>query len=148
MTDKTSPAQRSIRRHLLGGLAVVALLAGGGGGLTATTELSGAVIAPGVMVVDTNVKKVQHPTGGVVGELRVRDGDQIKAGDVVVRLDETITQANLAIVVKSLTELWARQGRLEAEREQRERGVCHSAPLALRARHVWRPSRPPARRYL
>jgi HlyD family secretion protein len=117
MTDKTSPAQRSIRRHLLGGLAVVALLAGGGGGLTATTELSGAVIAPGVMVVDTNVKKVQHPTGGVVGELRVRDGDQIKAGDVVVRLDETVTQANLAIVVNGLTELWARQGRLEAERD-------------------------------
>jgi HlyD family secretion protein len=117
MTDKTSPAQRSIRRHLLGGLAVVALLAGGGGGLTATTELSGAVIAPGVMVVDTNVKKVQHPTGGVVGELRVRDGDQVKAGDVVVRLDETVTQANLAILVNGLTELWARQGRLEAERD-------------------------------
>ena len=117
MTDKTSPAQRSIRRHLLGGLALVALLAGGGGGLTATTELSGAVIAPGVMVVDTNVKKVQHPTGGVVGELRVRDGDQVKAGDVVVRLDETVTQANLAIVVNGLTELWARQGRLEAERD-------------------------------
>jgi len=117
MTDKTSPAQRSIRRHLLGGLALVALLAGGGGGLTATTELSGAVIAPGVMVVDTNVKKVQHPTGGVVGELRVRDGDEVKAGDVVVRLDETVTQANLAIVVNGLTELWARQGRLEAERD-------------------------------
>jgi HlyD family secretion protein len=117
MTDKTSPAQRSIRRHLLGGLAVVALLAGGGGGLTATTEVSGAVIAPGVMVVDTNVKKVQHPTGGVVGELRVRDGDEVKAGDVVVRLDETVTQANLAIVVNGLTELWARQGRLEAERD-------------------------------
>ena len=98
MTDKTSPAQRSIRRHLLGGLALVALLAGGGGGLTATTELSGAVIAPGVMVVDTNVKKVQHPTGGVVGELRVRDGDQVKAGDVVVRLDETVTQANLSLI--------------------------------------------------
>ena len=96
---------------------MVALLAGGGRRLAATTELSGAVIAPGVMVVDTNVKKVQHPTGGVVGELRVRDGDQVKAGDVVVRLDETVTQANLAIVVNGLTELWARQGRLEAERD-------------------------------
>jgi HlyD family secretion protein len=121
MTDKASAspqsAQRSIRRHLLGGLAVVALLAGGVGGLAATTELAGAVIAPGVMVVDTNVKKVQHPTGGVVGELRVRDGDRVKAGDVVVRLDETITQANLAIVVKSLNEMQARLARLEAERD-------------------------------
>ena len=117
MSKAQSSAQRSIRRHLLGGLAVVALLAGGVGGLAATTELSGAVIAPGSLVVDSNVKKVQHPTGGVVGELRVRDGDQVKAGDIVVRLDETITQANLAIVVKSLNELQARHARLEAERD-------------------------------
>jgi HlyD family secretion protein len=114
--DKGS-AQRSIRTHLLAGLAVVALLAGGVGGLAATTELSGAVIAPGSLVVDTNVKKVQHPTGGVVGELRARDGDKVRAGDVVVRLDETITQANLAIVVKSLNELQSRLARLEAERD-------------------------------
>ena len=52
-------------------------------------EIAGAVIAPGELVVDSNVKKVQHPTGGVVGELRVRDGDRVKAGDMVVRLDET-----------------------------------------------------------
>ena len=72
----------------------------GSAGLAATTELSGAVIAPGSLVVNSNVKKVQHPTGGVVGELRVRDGDKVQAGDIVVRLDETITQANLAIVVE------------------------------------------------
>ena len=113
----TAKSQRSIQRHLVCGIAIVALLAGGVGGLAATTELAGAVIASGLVVVDSNVKKVQHPTGGVVGELRVRDGDRVKAGDVVVRLDETITQANLAILVKSLTELGARQGRLEAERD-------------------------------
>jgi HlyD family secretion protein len=117
MSGKPSAAQRSILRHLLGGLAAVALLAGGVGGLAATTELAGAVIAPGTMVVDSNVKKVQHPTGGVVGELRVRDGDRVKSGDIVVRLDETITQANLAIVVKSLNEMHARLARLEAERD-------------------------------
>jgi HlyD family secretion protein len=98
----------------------MALLAGGVGGLAATTELAGAVIAPGTMVVDSNVKKVQHLTGGVVGELRVRDGDRVKVGDVVVRLDETITQANLAIVVKSLNEMYARLARLEAERDDAE----------------------------
>ena len=117
MNVKRPDAQRSIRRHLLAGVTMVAILAGGVGGLAATTDISGAVIAAGNLVVDTNVKKVQHPTGGVVGELRVRDGDYVKAGDIVVRLDETVTQANLAIVVKSLTELWARQGRLEAERD-------------------------------
>src|SRR3954453_11183237 len=117
MNQNRSPAQRAIRRHLLAGVAAVTILAGGGGGLAATTDISGAVIATGQLVVDSNVKKVQHPTGGGVGELRVRDGDKVKAGEIVVRLDETITQANLAIVVKSLTELWARQGRLEAERD-------------------------------
>ena len=132
MSKAQSPAQRSIRRHLLGGLAVVALLAGGVGGLAATTELAGAVIAPGTLVVDTNVKKVQHPTGGVVGELRVRDGDRVKAGDIVVRLDETITQANLAIVVKSLNELQARQARLEAERDDAD-SIVFPAELLARA---------------
>jgi len=127
-----SPAQRSIRSHLLGGLAVVALLAGGVGGLAATTELSGAVIAPGSLVVDSNVKKVQHPTGGVVGELRARDGDKVKAGDIVVRLDETITQANLAIVVKSLNELQSRLARLEAERDNVD-SIVFPAELLARA---------------
>jgi HlyD family secretion protein len=71
------------------------------------------------VVVDSNVKKVQHPTGGVVGEIRVRDGDRVKAGDLVVRLDETVTRANLAVVTKGLDELAARQDRLEAERDGR-----------------------------
>ena len=132
MSKAQSPAQRSIRSHLLGGLAVVALLAGGVGGLAATTELSGAVIAPGSLVVDSNVKKVQHPTGGVVGELRARDGDKVKAGDIVVRLDETITQANLAIVVKSLNELQSRLARLEAERDNVDT-ILFPAELLARA---------------
>ena len=46
------------------------------GGWASTAEISGALIAQGSIVVDSNVKKVQHPTGGVVGEVRVRDGDQ------------------------------------------------------------------------
>jgi HlyD family secretion protein len=110
-------AHRSIRRHLWAGILIVALLAGGVGGWAATTEIAGAVIAPGFLVVESNVKKVQHPTGGVVGEIRARDGDRVKAGDIVVRLDETITRANLAIVTKGLDELSARKARLEAERD-------------------------------
>jgi HlyD family secretion protein len=60
---------------------------------------------------------VQHPTGGIVGELHVRDGDRVKAGDILVRLDDTVTRANLAIVTKGLDELTARKARLEAERD-------------------------------
>jgi HlyD family secretion protein len=110
-------AQASIRRHLISALALILLMAGGLGGWAATTKLSGALIAPGQLVVDTNVKKVQHPSGGVVGELRVREGDHVKSGDILVRLDETVTRANLAIVVSSLDELYARQARLQAERD-------------------------------
>ena len=61
---------------------------------------------------------MQHPTGGVVGEVRAHDGDIVKAGDVVVRLDDTVTKANLAIVTKTLDGLWARgAARLEAEQQ-------------------------------
>jgi membrane fusion protein, type I secretion system len=58
---------------------------------------------------------VQHPTGGVVGEVRAHDGD--RAGEILIRLDETVTRANLAIVTKGLTELYARKARLAAERD-------------------------------
>jgi HlyD family secretion protein len=112
---KPKGARRSIRLHLIMGLAVVIVLAGGFGGWASTVQISGALIAPGAIVVDSNVKKVQHPTGGVVGEVRVRDGDVVKAGDIVVRLDDTVTKASLAIVVKTLNGLYARAARLEAE---------------------------------
>lgn len=119
MTEELRGARRSIRAHLVVGLTLMLVLAGGFGGWASTVPISGALIAPGSVVVDSNVKKVQHPTGGVVGEVRVRDGDIVKAGDVVVRLDETVVKASLAIVVKTLNGLLARAARLEAE----QRGV-------------------------
>ncbi len=114
---KKASARASIRRHTLVGLSSALFLIGGLGGWAVVTELSGAVVAPGSIVVDSHVKKVQHPTGGVVGEIRVRDGDRVRAGDLVIRLDETVARANLAMVSKSLDELAARQSRLEAERD-------------------------------
>jgi HlyD family secretion protein len=108
-------ARASIRLHLIVGLAVVVILAGGLGGWASTAEISGALIAPGQIVVESNVKKVQHPTGGVVGEVLARDGDIVKAGDILVRLDDTVTKASLAIVTKNLDAQWARAARLEAE---------------------------------
>jgi HlyD family secretion protein len=123
MTGKMQGARPSIRLHLIIGLAVVVVLAGGLGGWASTAEMSGALIAPGSIVVESSVKKVQHPTGGVVGEVRAHDGDVVKAGDVVVRLDDTVTRASLAIVTKSLDGLWARAARLEAEQQGLDRPV-------------------------
>ncbi len=109
--------QNSLRGHLLVGAAAVGVLAFIIFGWGTLSEISGAVIAPGKLVVDTNVKKVQHPTGGVVGTLNVKDGDRVKKGDIVVRLDETQARTSLAIVTKALDEMDARQARLEAERD-------------------------------
>ena len=121
------------RKPLLIGVAACLLLVFGIGGWAATTQLSGAVIAPGKLVVDTNVKKIQHPSGGVVGELLVKEGDRVKQGDVVVRLDGTQAKANLGIVTKSLDELAARQARFEAERDN-DRTVQFPYELTWRKR--------------
>ena len=130
--NPTSDSRRSIRQHVLAGLVIIIVLAGGVGGWAGTMMLSGAIIAPGSIVVDSNVKKVQHPTGGIVGELRVRDGDHVKRGDIVVQLDDTVTRANLAIVTKGLDELTARKARLESERDGND-NVKFPADLAARA---------------
>jgi HlyD family secretion protein len=107
----------SIRRHLAAAAGGVALLVGGVGVWAGTTDVSGAVVVQGVVVVDSNVRKVQHPTGGIVGELRVREGVRVQEGDTLLRLDATQANVNLAIVNKSIDELQVRQIRLEAERD-------------------------------
>jgi HlyD family secretion protein len=112
-----SSAAQSLRRHLSAGAAVVLFLLGGVGTWASTTDISGAVIAAGNVVVDSSTKKIQHLSGGVIRELLVRDGDRVKKGEVLIRLDETLTRANLAIVSQSVSQLQARKARLEAERD-------------------------------
>jgi HlyD family secretion protein len=134
MSNTSKPsARRSIRRHTTFGLSAALLLVVGCGGWAIVTELSGAVVAPGTVVVDSHVKKVQHPTGGVVGEILARDGDRVRVGDVVIRLDETVAKANLAMVAKSLDELAIRQARLEAERDGLPEILFPSAITSRRA---------------
>ena len=78
-------ADESIRRHVIGGAVLVGVLAFGLGGWASTAEISGALIVQGDIVVDSNIKKIQHPTGGVVGQLFVHDGDHVKAGQILIR---------------------------------------------------------------
>lgn len=113
--------RRSIHRNLLGGTTVVALLVGVMGVWAGTVDISGAIISRGAVIVDGSEKKVQHPTGGVVGKIFVRDGDHVRAGDILVQLSDTIPRASLAYVTKNLDELYARKSRLEAERDGSER---------------------------
>jgi HlyD family secretion protein len=120
MSTHEAAAQTSIHRHLLATAAAAFVLIAGFGTMSATTELSGAVIATGALVVESSVKKVQHPTGGVVEQILVKDGAHVEAGDLLVRLDKTTPQANLDAVTMELWELSARQARLEAQRDGTE----------------------------
>lgn len=127
-----SKLRGSIGRNVFAGMAAIALLAGGLGLWAATSRLSGAVVAAGQMVVDSNVKAVQHPHGGVVGALNVHNGSVVKAGDVVVRLDDTLAKANLAIVSNGLDELAVRRARLLAERDELD-AIAYPPELSARA---------------
>lgn len=110
-------AMSSALRHAkLGWLALAALIASVGG-WAALADISGAVIAHGTVVVEANVKTVQHPTGGVVAEIRVREGELVDAGQVLIRLDATQLRATYTIASIALDELTARKARLESERD-------------------------------
>src|SRR4029077_4565712 len=60
---------------------------------------------------------VQHVTGGTVAEIKVKDGDRVKAGDLLIRLDPTLAEANLGIYTKGIDEIMVRRARLQAERD-------------------------------
>lgn len=109
-------SSEGIRANILLGLAVSIVLVGGVGAWAATTRMAGAVIAPGSVVVESSAKKVQHQTGGIVGAINVREGDRVTAGDVIVRLDETMMRANLQIIAQQYDRAIASQARLQAER--------------------------------
>lgn len=105
-----------IRAHLRIGLAAALLIAGVSAAWSVMVKLDSAVVTQGVVVVESNIKKVQHPTGGVVGAINVREGQAVKEGEVVVRLDETATRTALGIITNELTASRSRAARLIAER--------------------------------
>ena len=96
------------------GILCVLLLGGGFGTWAATASLASAVIATGQLRVETNRQVVQHPDGGVVGAIAVRDGDVVSAGDLLIQLDDTLLLSEVAVLESQLYELMARRGRLEA----------------------------------
>ncbi|HEX5959464.1 MAG TPA: biotin/lipoyl-binding protein, partial [Hyphomicrobiaceae bacterium] len=93
------------------------LLGGTAAAWSVYVPLDGAVVAAGIVVVESSLRKVQHPTGGVVGALRVREGQLVQAGEILVQLDDTTTRANLGIVLNELIADRARLARLRAERD-------------------------------
>lgn len=116
-TDKTPEIDSNGRPFIVAGLVIVALVFGGLGTWAAVAPLSGAVIAPGVVTVETNRRTVQHLEGGIVAELLVREGEEVARGDRLIRLDDTRVKAQLLLVDGRLDELRARKARLTAERD-------------------------------
>lgn len=126
-----SGTRDGIRANLILGAAVTVTLIAGGGLWLGLTKIAGAVIAPATVVVESNIKKVQHLTGGTIGGIFAQDGDHVRAGDVMARLDDTLTRANLQIISKDLDRATVRLVRLEAERQ----GLSEmQLPFSLQAR--------------
>lgn len=109
----------SSRKPIIAGLVLFLALFIGGGGWLYAANLSGAVIATGTVAVQGKPKTIQHLDGGIVAEINIADGDLVKQGDVVIRLDETLLEANLQIYRNRLREAIARRSRLVAERDTR-----------------------------
>jgi HlyD family secretion protein len=99
----------------------------------ALADISGAVVAAGQVVVETDVKKMQHPSGGVVEKVFVQNGDRVRQGDLLVRLDETQARATLAQVTSQLAQLTGRAARLVAERDNRDTLVLSADFTSLHA---------------
>jgi HlyD family secretion protein len=122
ITSPEPPAPRSEHVRKLGrermlGAVMILVFGGSVAAWSATATLQGAVAAGGHFVVANEVKKIQHPTGGVVAALPVREGQHVAAGDVVLRLDETLARANSQIVARQLDEFMAKAARLATERD-------------------------------
>jgi HlyD family secretion protein len=115
--DMKLDTDRQIRRQVTIALASLLLVGGSFLAWSLLVPLQGAVVAQGIVAVDGNVKKVQHQSGGIIGQLLVKDGSKVKAGDVVARLDETQTRMNLRLVMNELVAARARLARAAAERE-------------------------------
>lgn len=111
------PAPYSGTLPLAIGFLALALLLGGVGYWSVEARIAGAVIADGVVVVEHNRQAVQHPEGGVVGAILARDGDRVRKGETLIRLDDAALRSELAVTSLQLVELAAQKARLTAERD-------------------------------
>jgi HlyD family type I secretion membrane fusion protein len=103
------------RRLIRAGAIAILLLLIALGCWMALAPLGGAAIAPGVVKVDLNRKTVQHQEGGIVGEILVRDGDKVKAGDTLIVLKDIRVDASNELVQTQLDAELAKAARLAAE---------------------------------
>jgi len=100
--------------------------------LATTVPIGGAVIASGQVVVQSRVKRIAHPVGGVIGAIMVRNGQHVDAGQVLLRLDDRVTGADARFADLTVAQLLAQKARLEADRL----GQAITFPAELTASHT------------
>ncbi|KQY26704.1 HlyD family type I secretion periplasmic adaptor subunit [Rhizobium sp. Root482] len=115
--EKSSSHQFGISSRIVMSAVLAGFLIVGVGGWAAQAKLSGAVIASGYVVVPEQVKTIQHRDGGIVSEILVANGDAVKQGEILLRLDDTQTRVELTIIETQLQQMNAMQARLRAERD-------------------------------
>jgi HlyD family secretion protein/epimerase transport system membrane fusion protein len=115
--DDLRPAPTKASGVILSGCALLVLTFFGFGGWAAMAPLNSAATAQGTIVVQSSRRDVQHLDGGIVAEILVRDGDMVKVGDVLLRLDPVRAAAQLGIVRSQLDAALVLQARLRAEQE-------------------------------
>lgn len=111
---------RSVR---LIGLVIVLLTFGVFGGWAFLAPLDSSALAPGVVVVKSHRKTVQHLDGGIVAKILAKDGDLVNEGDPLLILDDTQIKAQMEIARSQFIVLTAQIARLRAERDRLERVV-------------------------
>lgn len=107
----------SLRRPVIAGLATVAIAFGGFAAWLFLASLDSAAVAPGTVIVDSHRKTIQHLEGGIVREVKVRDGDSVTAGQTLVVLDRTLANAALGQVQSQYWSALAKLARLRAEQD-------------------------------
>lgn len=112
----SAESKRRLRGTVFAGVSVIAVFFGGFGLWAATAPLNSAVVAGGSFVVASNRQAVQHREGGIVAEIRARDGDRVVAGDLLIRLDGTLPRTEFEAAMLAVRDLEAQAARLRAHR--------------------------------
>lgn len=127
------PMRWRARGYVLFGGVVICALFGGMSYWAMEAELEGAIVAQGELRVETKSKTVQHYEGGIVGEIFAKNGDSVKAQQILLTLDQTTQEASFSIIDSQLLELKARKARLLAVQTEQTR-VNFPADVLARAR--------------
>ena len=115
--EKAAP--RNPVRPLVLAAVIVCVVFGGVGAWSSTAPIDSAVVAPGIIAVETERRTVQHLEGGIVAEIPVRDGMPVKEGQILVRMDDTRIRAQDEVIRAERHAQLAIEARLLAERDGR-----------------------------